>query len=193
MKIFTKISILLLTTIFLHGCAAPLIGFAALGTTAVVGSDDRTVARQLGDTGLAHDATADILKLKYTEKELNFEIFSNNSYMLIIGQATTQEIKDKVDARLKAFNFAKKTYNQIRVKKPIDFNQKASDTWITTKIKTKFTKDSDVNSLKIKVVTEDSEVFLIGETTKAIAAKATSIASNTDGVARVIRVFQITD
>jgi len=46
---------------------------------------------------------------------------------------------------------------------------------------------------KIKVVTENSEVFLLGLVSQDEADKAAEIARNVDGVTRVIKVFEIID
>jgi osmotically-inducible protein OsmY len=50
-----------------------------------------------------------------------------------------------------------------------------------------------VSPARIKVVTEDSVVYLMGLVTHKEADEATEIASTTGGVRKVVKVFEYTD
>lgn len=60
---------------------------------------------------------------------------------------------------------------------------------ITTKVKSALLTDSELNGVKVKVITEDSEVFLFGYVTAEQANRATDIARNISGVKQVIKGF----
>ena len=64
-----------------------------------------------------------------------------------------------------------------------------SDTWITTKVKTRMLKDKALDVTRIKVITENGEVFLLGVVSRDQADLAVDIARNTAGVRKVVKVF----
>ena len=67
--------------------------------------------------------------------------------------------------------------------------QMAKDTWITTVIKSKMIASNDIDPNKIKVVTENGMVYLLGIVPRKQADIATWLARNTDGVKSVVRIF----
>jgi osmotically-inducible protein OsmY len=188
-KIF--LSLFLGTLLLLQGCAGGLIVMA--GTAVTVSSDERSISEQLSDDSLSMDALYKINELNINNESIRINLISNSGYLLLIGQVTSQQWSDKIEKKLNTLNNAKGIYNQLRVGQPIGFAQQSIDSWITTKVKGKLTANDNVNPLKVKVITENSEVFLIGKVTTEMADKATSIARQVDGVKRVNRVFQLVD
>jgi osmotically-inducible protein OsmY len=188
-KIF--LSLFLGTLLLLQGCAGGLIVMA--GTAVTVSSDERSISEQLSDDSLSMDALYKINELNINNESIRINLISNSGYLLLIGQVTSQQWSDKIEKKLNTLNNAKGIYNQLRVGQPIGFTQQSIDSWITTKVKGKLTANDNVNPLKVKVITENSEVFLIGKVTTEMADKATSIARQVDGVKRVNRVFQLVD
>ncbi|GAL24025.1 21 kDa hemolysin precursor [Vibrio variabilis] len=87
----------------------------------------------------------------------------------------------------------KRVYNQIRIKQPLSFTQISNDSWLTTKVKSALLTDERLNGVKVKVITEDSEVFLLGYVSKEHADVATELARNVSGVKQVIRAFQFSE
>ena len=180
-------SVLLFTQ--LQGCAGGLI--VAAGTAVAVSSDERTLAEQLDDNALSAAALDKINELNISNEQMRIKLFSNSGYLLLIGQVSDAQLSRKIETQLNTLKNAKGIYNQLRVGRPIGFAQQSKDSWITTKVKSKLTADEYVNPLKIKVITENSEVFLIGRVTQAMSDHATEIARQVDGVKQVNRVFQI--
>lgn len=188
-KIF--LSVFLGSLLLLQGCAGGLIVMA--GTAVTVSSDERSISQQLSDDSLSMDALDKINGLKISNQHIRINLVSNSGYLLIIGQVTNQQLSDKIEKELNTLTNAKGIYNQLRIGQPIGFAQQSVDSWITTKVKGKLTANDDVNPLKVKVITENSEVFLIGKVTKEMSDQATAIARQVNGVKQVNRVFQLID
>lgn len=188
-KIF--LSVFLGSLLLLQGCAGGLIVMA--GTAVTVSSDERSISQQLSDDSLSMDALDKINGLKISNQHIRINLVSNSGYLLIIGQVTNQQLSDKIEKELTTLANAKGIYNQLRIGQPIGFAQQSVDSWITTKVKGKLTANDDVNPLKVKVITENSEVFLIGKVTKEMSDQATAIARQVNGVKQVNRVFQLID
>lgn len=155
-------------------------------------SDDRTIAEQLDDNALSSAALDIVTELKIKEKDLRINFITNSGYILILGQAKTQAIKNQIGTRVQQIDKVKGVYNQLRIASPIGFEQIRQDTWITAKIKSLMSANNSINQFKIKVITENSEVFLIGKVNKEIANEASKIASEVQSVKKVHRVFQLT-
>ena len=141
----------------LQGCAGGLI--VAAGTAVAVGSDERTITEQLDDNALSTAALDKINELNLNDEDIRINLFSNSGYLLLVGQVTDQQKKDAIENKLRTLAQAKGIYNQLRITQPIGFAQQSKDSWITTKVKSQLTSNETVNPLKIKVVTENSEVF----------------------------------
>ena len=61
---------------------------------------------------------------------------------------------------------------------------------MTSKVKTKFVTENLFPANYVKVVTENSVVYLLGIVNKTDADAASEIARNTDGVDKVVKVFE---
>ncbi len=175
----------------LQGCAGGLI--VAAGTAVAVSSDERTLAEQLDDNALSAAALDKINELNISNEQMRIKLFSNSGYLLLVGQVSNQQYKDMIANKLATLSQAKGIYNQLRIAQPIGFAQQSKDSWITTKVKSQLTSNEKVNPLKIKVVTENSEVFLIGKVNREMANTATTLTRNIAGVKQVNRVFQLVD
>jgi osmotically-inducible protein OsmY len=84
-------------------------------------------------------------------------------------------------------------HNQLTAEPDLGFGTRTSDTWITSKLKTKMLADGEIDGGKIKVVTENSTVYLMGLMTREMATKAADLARNTSGVEKVVKVFEYID
>jgi osmotically-inducible protein OsmY len=99
------------------------------------------------------------------------------------------------NAQQTAINIAKNTphvirvFNALTIGPPLSAAAAAIDTWITTKIKAKLIANNGIDPSKIKVVTENRVVYLMGVIPHDQADIATDLASHTDGVNRVVKIF----
>ena len=67
---------------------------------------------------------------------------------------------------------------------------RSNDTWITSKVRADMLGTKNFDSTKVKVVTENSEVFLIGLVTRQEGDQAVEIARHVSGVKQVIKAFE---
>ncbi|WP_435234757.1 BON domain-containing protein [Psychromonas sp. PT13] len=164
----------------LQGCAAGI-------------ADGRTMTEQFDDNALSRAALHKIQELNISNTELRINFLTNSGYLLVVGEVSSQAYLTAIETKLASLKEAKGVYNQLRIGRPIGFAQQSKDSWITTQIKAKFTTNDYIDPFQIKVVTENSEVFLVGKITKEMANVATNIARNVEGVKLVNRAFQIAD
>jgi len=183
------IILVILCCFSLSGCAGLMVAGAATG--AVASQDRRTLPTQLEDENIEIKATTALFENDEISKSTNIDVVSYNTNVLLVGQAPTSSLKSKAQAEVEEIEKVNKVYNQIRIAAPISFFAKRNDEYLTSKIKSAMLFSSDFPSAKIKVVTENNEVFLLGLVSKQEAEKAVELARNVDGVSRVIKVFEI--
>ena len=73
------------------------------------------------------------------------------------------------------------------------FAARTADTLITTKIKSKLLTAADIKDSRVKVLTEDGTVFLMGLVTHAEGEIAGKTAQDTEGVQKVVLLFEYVD
>jgi osmotically-inducible protein OsmY len=171
----------------LSGCAGLFIAGAA--TTANIVTDTRTTKEIWQDNNIEFEIAALGNKAPF-KGQVRVVASSYNGTAVLMGQAPTQALVNDLESKARDVEGVKNVHNQIKLKKPLSVTEISNDSWITTKVKSALLTDSELNGVKVKVITEDSEVFLFGYVTAEQANRATDIARNISGVKQVIKGFQ---
>ncbi|MCE2572081.1 division/outer membrane stress-associated lipid-binding lipoprotein [Motilimonas eburnea] len=172
----------------MQGCAGVIVAGAA-GTASVAG-DSRSLSVQMSDQNIESKAYGAIKEELTLYQASRISVIANNGNVLLIGQTPTSANKSQVEKMVKNIDGVRRVFNEIRLKKPISLSKQSSDSWITTKVKSLLLDTPEIASLRIKVVTEDTEVFLIGLVTEKESDKAVDVARHVKGVTQVIKVFE---
>lgn len=180
---------LLICSLLLSGCETLVIAGAASG--AMAAQDRRDLKTQIEDEKTELKTLSNLFDNDEVWSGTNISVVSYNNVILTVGQAPTATLKQKAISEIKSVAGNKKIHNQIRIAAPISFMARRNDEYLTTKIKSSMLFTSDFPSSKIKVVTENSEVFLLGLVTTTESNQAVEIARNVSGVKKVIKAFEI--
>jgi len=172
----------------LNGCAAVAVGGAAAGVVMV--DDRRTVGTITEDQGIEFKASGRVGE-KFANAHLNFT--SYNRMLLITGEASDAAAKSEIEKIARAVENVRGVYNEIQVAGNSAFSARASDTYLTSKVKARFIDARKFNAIHVKVVTEAGTVYLLGLVTRQESNDATELARTTGGVQRVVRVFEYLD
>lgn len=191
MKKVALVVMLMSSAFMLQGCVAAVIGVGA-GATAKVATDPRTTGAQVDDTSLNSRINSKLKEYSTDFVGARISASTYNGNALLTGQANSQQSAKAVDLTRKVEG-VKKVFNQIRLGQPIGSGAITNDAWITTKVKSQLILNSQSKARNIKVVTENSEVFLIGIVTPLEGKLAADIASKVNGVRKVITLFTYTD
>ncbi|WGS59498.1 BON domain-containing protein [Vibrio lentus] len=186
MTLFKLISVSLLT-LSLSGCAGIFIAGAA--TTANLVTDTRTTKQIWNDNNIEFEVAAITNKQPY-RGNVRITASSYRGSVVLMGQATTDSERRAFENQAKDVAGVESIHNQVRVKEPLTISAISNDSWITTKVKSALLANADLNGIKVKVITEDSEVFLLGLVSREHADIATEVARNVSGVKQVIRAFE---
>ncbi|HHV6650195.1 TPA: division/outer membrane stress-associated lipid-binding lipoprotein, partial [Haemophilus influenzae] len=183
-----KLAIVFGTTIFLQGCVAAVIGGGAVA--AKVATDPRTTGSQIDDETLEFKVENAVEKDAQIKAEGRVNAVSYNGRVLLIGQVPNSDVKDTATALAKGVKGVNEVYNELTVSQKISFAQISKDSWLTTQVKSKMFVDGRVKATDVKVISENGEVFLLGNVTQSQANAAADIASKISGVKKVIKVFK---
>lgn len=113
--------------------------------------------------------------------------------VILIGQAQHAELLEDFIQQVENIQGVRHLHNQVRIQAPLTAGQISNDAWITTKVKAALATKPELRSVKISVMTENREVFLLGYVNSAHADAATEVARNVSGVKQVIRAFEYAD
>jgi osmotically-inducible protein OsmY len=179
----------LASLLLLQGCVGVLLAGGAT-TGVVVAKDRRTVTAQVDDNKIELNARHDLSERTDISRISHISINSNNGIVLLVGQTPHQKYRDELKALVERQDGVRKVFNEITVEEPIGYDMRSNDTWITSKVRTMLIAEKHFDSSHIKVVTENSRVFLMGMVTKDEGELAVEIARNVSGVSKVIRAFE---
>lgn len=181
--------LLLVAVVTLQGC---VVAVGAAGAMAAkVANDRRTVGTQLDDQNADSAVAYQWSKSDALKEQANLQVDVYNGVALLTGQAPSQALLDEAVNRAQEVAYLKKIHNQIRIAQPIGAGTQANDIWLASMVRAKIVADERVPALQVKVVVQDSEVFLMGRLSNVEATAAVDIARNITGVARVVRAFEI--
>ena len=116
-----------------------------------------------------------------------------NGVILLAGQTPRANLQEKAAQVANGVQGVKKLHNELQVLQPTSALARSNDALITSKIKTLMLADSKVPSAKVKVVTENGIVYLMGLVTRAEGAAATNVASGASGVQKIVTLYQYTN
>lgn len=188
-----KNSILMLTILLLLQSCVFIAGAAAGAAAIAIVYDHRTLEKTLDDQKMANGIAKKINANTLLKANSHIDVTSFNHVVLLTGQTTTKVWRDKANIIASKYQGVSKVYNDITVKGPTSSLTRASDSWITTKIKTQMLAATNLKSSSIKVLTENGTVYLMGIVSKEQANAAVNIARQVSGVQKVIKIFQYTN
>ena len=186
MRILLMLVLAATLSINLSGCVAVVAGGVAAGSLAV--ADRRTSGAYVDDEGIELKATDRVAKALGDKIHLNVTSFNRN--VLLTGEAVDEATKAKAEAIVKEIENVRSVTNELTIAAPTSLSSRSNDTYLTSKVKARMVSENLFPANYVKVVTENSVVYLMGMVTRKEADDAVNIARNTDGVQKVVKVFE---
>jgi osmotically-inducible protein OsmY len=189
MKHSAHILLLACIAYLLNGCPVAVVGGAAAGASVVM--DERTTGDLVEDQSIKSKFT----HLLYENKELidqtHVNVTSYNRRMLITGEAPTLQLKQQLDEIASQIKNVRQYYNEVIIAPPTSISSRTNDSYLTSKIKTSiFAHFQELDYAQVKIVTENSTVFLMGIVSIKQGDQITELVRKTHGVKRVIKLFE---
>lgn len=181
----------ILLTLNLSGCGS----FLAAVDSGPIEDDpgERTTGARVEDEAIETKGKVNISAADELLDDSHFSVTSYNGYVLIVGQVPNQEMKDKASEVIRDIRGVRRIYNELEIAGNTSALVRSSDTWLTTKVKTALLSADDIEGNRVKVVTENGVVYLMGLASRAEAARIVDVARSTGGVQKVVQIFELID
>lgn len=139
-----------------------------------------------------------LVKRKIKKSDAGFKgshivVVSHNGVVLLTGQVASEALKNKAGSVAENINRVRKVHNELSIGGPTSLVARSNDSWLTTKVKTRFIANKNVAGLKINVQTENGVVYLLGLLTREQADAAVAVAQDVYGVQKIVKVFEYLD
>ena len=185
----TQSALIVLMATQLSACLPAVVGGAAAG--GVMAADRRTSGIYIEDQGIEIKAEKNIMD--QLGDNIHANVTSYNRNVLITGEANDEATKAKAEAIIKGIDNVKSITNELAIDMKSTIANRNSDAYVTSKVKANMLKEGRFPANYVKVVTESSVVYLMGLVTHKEAEDAVEIASSTNGVHKVVKVFEYID
>lgn len=154
----------------------------------------RTFGSKIDDSLIETKAAVNIAKASPDlDKNSHIVVTSYNGVVLLAGQTPRADLKALAEKEASGVQRVKKVNNELQVMEPSSLLARNNDAWLTTKIKSQMLTDSAIPGSRIKVVTENGIVFLLGLVTQQEATRATSLVQSVSGVQKIVKLFEYID
>lgn len=189
---------ILLVSTMLQGCAGIFVG----GTAATVSAahDRRSLGVYVEDQSIefkavekfANDPEIIISGDPQTEINSHINITSYNMVVLMTGQTANQALKTRAEQLVENIERVRRVVNEIEIGSNATLGEITSSAALLTEIKFKLTQIEipDFDTLRVKVIVERGNVYLMGLLTQAEGDAVTELVRHISGVNRVVKIFE---
>lgn len=172
----------------LSGCAA-MVG-SAQQQPIKEDSTSRTTGSLIDDELIEIKGLVNIGKASDRLKRSHISITSYNGIVLLTGQVASEQDRQLAANTINKIRKVRKLHNELALAGPTSTIVRSNDSWLTAKVKSKMLANKELMSMRIKVVTENGVVYLLGLVTNGQASRAVDITRNTAGVQKVVKMFE---
>ena len=185
------LAVAVLATTLLTGCIPLLVGGTAVGVS--VAHDRRTTG------AVVDDQTIELKLYDALNRGLppgnHINTTSYNGAVLLTGEVVSEAARRQAEqiARNLSEPPVREVYNELVIGPPSSLSVQSNDAMITTKVKTalfQITHIPNFDPSRVKVVTNQSVVYLMGLVQPREADAAADVASQVSGVRQVVTLFE---
>lgn len=186
------IAAMLAVTMALGGCTS----FVSATREKPIDDDKgtRTLGSKIDDSLIETKVAVNVAKADPgLDRNSHVVVISYNGVVLLAGQTPRADLKNKAEQAAKEVQKVKTVHNELQILQPSSLAARSNDTWLTTKIKSQMLADANVPSTRVKVLTENGIVYMLGLVTRREGDLATQVVQGVDGVQKIVRLFEYID
>ena len=172
----------------LQGCL-PVVAASAVSGGALATLDRRSLGTQTDDETVEWKASSRVGEKFSDNVHLNFT--SYNRKVLVTGEVPSEEVKGEIERIVAGIPQVQGVYNELAVAPVTSFSTRSNDSYITTRVKSRFVDSGKFSAVHVKVVTEAGVVYLLGLVTQREADSAIQVARTTSDVKKVVNLLEI--
>lgn len=171
----------------LSGCASAVIVTSAT-VAARTAVDPRSTGRQIDDGTLAVRVSRAISDAVLPpQASVTATVYQGD--VLLTGEVPDDAVRQATTQAVSSVTGVRYVWNETRTGPTVGSGQKISDVWLASDIRARLLLSSDTRLSDVKVITENSEVFLMGLVTPEEGQRVADMVSRVNGVRHVITAW----
>jgi osmotically-inducible protein OsmY len=154
-------------------------------------SEDRRPQAQIAQDDAATTRIQDLFAQQGLNGEPNrirYTVY--NGIVLLVGQVPNDTVRALAHQAAQSAAGIKNVINELTVGKTIGASTIASDSYLSSKVRSKLASTRDFKSSHLTIVVENGSVYLMGLMTKEEQRIAVAVTRDVDGVKRVVRIME---
>ncbi|MCE8014636.1 BON domain-containing protein [Halomonas sp. MCCC 1A17488] len=192
-----------MTSTRLFACLLATLALALGGCTAVTGVTNpgtidenygrRTLGAQVEDESIETKIAHNLRRSDARLGDARINVDSYNGIVLLTGQVPSEELKEKANEVAREVRNVRDVHNELSVAANLPASQRLSDTWINTRIRTTLAADESIDTGRLRFITENATVYIMGMVTRAEADRIVNAVADVGGIQRIVKVFDYLD
>ena len=191
------VALCLLCVPVIQGCVGALVPGAATGAVGAVGAagaaatqERRTPGTFIDDELIERKVASAIAEDALLADQTHINATSFNGIVLLTGEAPGESLRTRITEIVRNIDKVRGVQNEIALLAPSTLLARAGDALVTGKVKAALFRDREISAGRVKVVTENGVVYLMGLLRQEEADRATEITRRVAGVQRVVKVME---
>lgn len=154
---------------------------------------ERTLGTKVEDESIETKIGHNLRRTDARLGDARINVDAYNGVVLLTGQVPSEELKNKATDIAGEVRNVREVHNELTVAANLPASQRLSDTWVNTRIRTNLASNESIDSGRIRVITENASVYLMGIVSRAEADRIVEAVSRIGGVQRIVKVFDYID
>jgi len=169
---------------------------SVLGLSACSSHERRSTGTVLNDQSLEYDVLSNIRNdPSFSEKD-HIKVEVHLGVVLLAGETISEENKALATRLAEAPRLTERVVNDLVVGERSGFGGKLDNSWLSTKVNSILVTENPLpgnDASRIKVVSSQNTVYLMGIVTREEGDKVAEIVRNVGGVEKVVKIFDYSD
>jgi len=179
---------LVMTTTLVTGCSTIVSSSREEPIREDVGN--RTLGNIIEDEAIELKVRVNLSKGSVPLAQSHINVKSFNGQVLLTGQVPNETIRQEAEQIVGQTREVKRIHNELEIAGPSSTIVRSNDIYLTSRVKLKLLSDKSIEGLRVKVVTENGVVYLMGLVSQREADQAVAIVREVPGVQRIVKVFE---
>ena len=184
-------SLLLAAALGLAGCTT-VTGVTHQGTIDE-NYGKRTVGTQVEDQNIETKISHNLRRTDARLGDARINVDAYNGVVLLTGQVPSQELKESASEVAREVRNVREVHNELAIAANLPASQRLADSWLNTRIRTNLAANDRIDSGRLRVISENGTVYLMGIVTRAEADRIVEAVCAVGGMQRIVKVFDYMD
>lgn len=150
----------------------------------------RTLGNYIEDEVIETKSLVNISKGSEALRKAHVGVTSYNGLVLLTGQVPSTATRAEAERLTSQIREVRKIHNELQIAGPTSAIVRTNDAYLTSRVKLSLFTENNIEAGRIKVVTENGTVYLMGLVSQAEADLAVRITRQITGVQKIVKVFE---